>query len=59
MVSMKSKGGKTDKVGREYRYLFCSKRRREGMPDAIITSGYPIILLKKIYLMPFLKKLAL
>lgn len=30
MVSMKSKNGKNMKDGREYRYLICSKRRRQG-----------------------------
>lgn len=30
MVSMKSKSKKTDKLGREYRYLVCSRRRRQG-----------------------------
>lgn len=30
MVVMKSKGRKTSKKGQEYRYLFCSKRRRQG-----------------------------
>lgn len=30
MVSMKSKNGKNSTDGREYRYLVCSKRRRQG-----------------------------
>ncbi|UOF90220.1 recombinase family protein [Fodinisporobacter ferrooxydans] len=30
MVSMKSKNGKISKDGHEYRYLVCSKRRRQG-----------------------------
>ncbi|TVX97958.1 recombinase family protein [Cohnella terricola] len=30
MVSMRSKSKKTDKDGREYRYLICSRRRRQG-----------------------------
>ncbi|WP_051330739.1 recombinase family protein [Aneurinibacillus terranovensis] len=30
MVSMKSKNGKNSTDGREYRYLICSKRRRQG-----------------------------
>lgn len=30
MVSMKSKSRKSDSQGREYRYLICSKRRRQG-----------------------------
>ncbi|WP_434749670.1 recombinase family protein [Paenibacillus amylolyticus] len=30
IVSMKSKSKKTDREGREYRYLICSRRRRQG-----------------------------
>lgn len=30
MVSMKSKSKKTDREGNEYRYLVCSRRRRQG-----------------------------
>lgn len=30
MVSMKAKSGNTNKEGQEYRYLICSRRRRQG-----------------------------
>lgn len=35
MVSMKSKSKKTDENGREYRYLVCSRRRRQGEAGCI------------------------
>ncbi|GIQ63979.1 hypothetical protein PACILC2_25470 [Paenibacillus cisolokensis] len=43
MVSMKSKSKKTDENGREYRYLVCSRRRRQGEAGCINDFGYPTI----------------
>ncbi|WEK53263.1 MAG: recombinase family protein [Candidatus Cohnella colombiensis] len=38
MVSMRSKSKRTDRNGREYRYLICSRRRRQG--DAGCNNDY-------------------